>query len=147
MPNLAQQAACIQRRYAQFAVSLPKHNRLVIVGWVKPSARSCPYHFRLVYEQRHRPVVHILSPELQQGDSGQKPPHLYGDESLCLYLPGTWEYSDYEWLSDTIIPWISLWLYYYEDWLVNGNIWNGGGIHPEPTQDWSAQMKIRPSQR
>lgn len=32
-------------------------------------------------------------------------------------------------LAETIIPWASLWLFYFEDWLVT-NGWKGGGEHP-----------------
>jgi hypothetical protein len=32
-------------------------------------------------------------------------------------------------LSDTILPWASLWLFYFEQWLFSGK-WEGGGAHP-----------------
>jgi hypothetical protein len=32
-------------------------------------------------------------------------------------------------ISDTIIPWISEWLYYFEFWCITGE-WYGGGKHP-----------------
>lgn len=103
---------------------------VVVRGELRPTARSCMYSFRLVYPQGKPPKVHILNPPLQKGQNGEKPPHLYEDNSLCLYLPSTGQFSKYDLLSETIIPWISLWLFYYEDWLVNGNVWNGGGVHP-----------------
>jgi hypothetical protein len=31
-------------------------------------------------------------------------------------------------LADTILPWTSEWLFYYELWSVNGYEWLGGGI-------------------
>jgi transposase InsO family protein len=34
-------------------------------------------------------------------------------------------------LDQTIVPWTSLWLFYFEDWLSEGE-WRGGGEHPEP---------------
>ena len=145
MPNLAQQAAYIQRNHPNFKIRYLSHNQLEVRGSLQPSARSCAYFFRLTYRQHSRPVIHILSPELEKGATGEKPPHLYSDWSLCLYLPSAWEFSDYEWLNDTIIPWISLWLHYYEDWLVNGYIWNGGGMHPTPKPKKRNQQLIRPS--
>lgn len=33
-------------------------------------------------------------------------------------------------IANTILPWTSLWLYYYEIWLGTGK-WEGGGDHPE----------------
>jgi hypothetical protein len=32
--------------------------------------------------------------------------------------------------TETIVPWISEWLMYYELWLSTGE-WLGGGIHPQ----------------
>lgn len=29
----------------------------------------------------------------------------------------------------TVVPWTSLWLFYFEDWLDSGE-WRGGGMHP-----------------
>jgi hypothetical protein len=34
-------------------------------------------------------------------------------------------------IAATIVPWLSLWLYYYEVWLATG-AWEGGGISHEP---------------
>ena len=33
------------------------------------------------------------------------------------------------WIADTILPWTSLWLYFYELWHATGQ-WLGGGEHP-----------------
>ncbi len=37
-------------------------------------------------------------------------------------------------LADTILPWASLWLFYYEVWLATGE-WVGGGEHPGERED------------
>ena len=50
---------------------------------------------------------------------------------LCLYLPGTGEWTPALRLDQTIVPWAALWLYFFEDWLVSGE-WKGGGRHPDP---------------
>ena len=47
--------------------------------------------------------------------------------NLCLYYPGEWNSTMN--ISDTIIPWISEWLYYFEFWSITGK-WCGGGKHP-----------------
>jgi hypothetical protein len=39
-------------------------------------------------------------------------------------------------LSETIIPWLSLWLTFYEMWRVTGE-WDGGGI----THDGSKELE------
>jgi hypothetical protein len=33
-------------------------------------------------------------------------------------------------LDQTVVPWASLWLFYFEEWLAS-DVWKGGGIHPE----------------
>ena len=47
--------------------------------------------------------------------------------NLCLYYPSEWNSTMN--ISDTIIPWISEWLYYFEFWCITGE-WYGGGKHP-----------------
>jgi hypothetical protein len=38
-------------------------------------------------------------------------------------------------IADTIVPWLILWLFYYEIWHVTGE-WKGGGVHPpSPKRD------------
>ena len=34
----------------------------------------------------------------------------------------------------TVVPWTSLWLFYFEDWLAS-NEWKGGGEHPPATSE------------
>ena len=34
-------------------------------------------------------------------------------------------------LSQTIVPWATLWFYFFEDWPVSDE-WKGGGKHPNP---------------
>ena len=37
-------------------------------------------------------------------------------------------------IATTIVPWLSLWLYYYEIWLATGS-WQGGGVDHEPKSE------------
>ncbi|MGH8092034.1 MAG: hypothetical protein ACREIF_00990 [Chthoniobacterales bacterium] len=39
-------------------------------------------------------------------------------------------------LADTIVPWTSRWLYFYEIWLATGE-WMGGGIPHDPPGSFS----------
>lgn len=133
-PNLAQQAASIRRYRPSFQTEFYLHNQLNIYGELRPSARSSPYAFKLIYKLNKRPDVFITNPALERDINNELPPHLYSNGSLCLYLPGTRQFTAYNWLNDTIIPWISLWLYYYEDWMTNGYVWNGGGMHPDTSK-------------
>jgi len=38
---------------------------------------------------------------------------------LCLSLPGTGEWSPAKRISETIVPWTYLWLWYFEEWLAS----------------------------
>jgi len=44
-------------------------------------------------------------------------------------LPGTGEWTTSKVLADTVVPWTSLWLLFFEEWLWSDE-WKGGGIHP-----------------
>jgi hypothetical protein len=42
-------------------------------------------------------------------------------------LPGSGEWTNRKLIATTIIPWLMLWLLYYELWHATG-IWQGGGV-------------------
>ena len=85
-----------------------------------------------------RVAVRLVEPGLsyRHPDTGELAHHIYLDiddppqSCLCLY-----DYRDDEWgphrsIADTIIPWASEWLFFYEAWLATGK-WSGGGRdHP-----------------
>ncbi len=52
---------------------------------------------------------------------------MYDQKRLCLYLPGQW--SGEKPIAVTIVPWASVWLYFYEVWRATGE-WLGGGVEP-----------------
>lgn len=81
------------------------------------------------YNLLDNPKTIIISPKLTSNSKGEEIPHLYSRENLCLYHPKYREFKRTDFLSDTIIPWTSLWLYYYEIWRVTDE-WLGGGEHP-----------------
>jgi hypothetical protein len=70
--------------------------------------------------------VKIIDPCLERLE-GERLPHVYENDELCLYYPGEWSGKSH--IADTIIPWISEWLLHYEIWLATGE-WQGGGEHP-----------------
>jgi hypothetical protein len=47
---------------------------------------------------------------------------------ICVHLPEEWTPSSL--IADTIMPWISQWLRFYEVWQQTGS-WEGEGTHPE----------------
>lgn len=99
-----------------------------------PSPLSRQYVARIEYALGHAPKVFIEAPDLVDLAAGRRLPHVYEQSPprLCLYLPGTQEWHPALRLDQTIVPWTSLWLFYFEDWLVTDQ-WSGGGMHPDPT--------------
>ena len=96
-------------------------------GSVKPLPLSESYLVRLRYEKYKGPQVSIISPKLRLCDGALSIPHTYIGDYLCLYYPDYKEWTSAKYVAETIVPWISLWLMYYEAWLATGE-WLGGGI-------------------
>lgn len=86
------------------------------------------YKVRVVYRLGQHPVVNVIDPPLKARDGGRLP-HVYSGDNLCLYHPDYDEWSGGRVIAETIVPWISEWLYFYEVWLVTEE-WLGGGEHP-----------------
>lgn len=106
--------------------------RLVWEFSARPSPLSREYRLRIVYKQGGTPRVFVIDPDLTELAGGKDLPHVYQQKptQLCLYLPGTGEWSPEQWIFKTIVPWAVLWLFFFEDWLATGE-WRGGGKHPE----------------
>lgn len=99
---------------------------------VRPSPLSREYRLRITFKRGGVPKVFVEDPDLTLLAKGEVIPHVYMQKptQLCLYLPGTGEWSSKQWIYKTIVPWSVLWLYYFEDWLATGD-WKGDGKHPE----------------
>jgi hypothetical protein len=104
-------------------------NYLRAKGRLQPTPRSCWYSYEIKYWFRDNIKIFIREPLIKTEINGKKVEHLYKDGSLCLFFPKAKEIDSKKLIVDHIIPWISLWLFFYEIWLVTGN-WKGGGIHP-----------------
>ena len=103
-------------------------SRLECIGVLQPTPTSDAYTVRLEYEPPARPSVRVLRPGLQLAKGKTKLPHVFPENNLCLHLNTDWR-PDQK-ISEFIVPWISLWLYFYEVWLVTGE-WFGGGHEPQ----------------
>jgi hypothetical protein len=106
---------------------------LTSVGHVQPSPLGATYKVEIRYKVGKRPEVRVLEPALVCREDADRIPHMFGQECLCLYFPPANEWSGEMSLGHAIIPWISLWLYYYELWHATGE-WLGGGHEPELTE-------------
>ena len=127
--SIGEQIFSMKVKYPQFMTGFTSHNSMKVTGVLQPTSRSAAYGFVLKYNIADIPKTKIISPALAKNYSGEDIPHLYPNGNLCLYHPQYGEFSRTDFLCDTIIPWTSLWLYYYEVWHLT-NEWLGGGEHP-----------------
>lgn len=121
--NLGLQMARIKAVLPEADVTVQR-GELVCTAFLQPSPLSERYTARIVYRHRRRPRVTIIDPPLELAPGARSLPHIYGDGTLCLCLPGEWRESML--LADTILGWTSEWLLHYEFWLVTGH-WAGSG--------------------
>ena len=100
-------------------------------GMIRPTPISREYLIRIIYKPGSQPAVFVLEPSLGELAGGREIPHLYSQEKgeLCLYRPKYREWKPDQHISQTIIPWIYVWLFFFEEWLLS-NEWRGGGEHP-----------------
>jgi hypothetical protein len=122
--TLPHQSFKIIQRYPSFRYSKKGY----WLGKLRPSSLSPLYTVKIIYDW-YRPKVFILDPKIDD-DS----PHRYPDGSLCLYYPSDKSHHDGLFIADTIIPWTSEWLYYYEKWLED-EIWWGPEAPHSPKKE------------
>ena len=92
----------------------------------------------LLDTRRDQPRVRVLDPPLRprRRDAEGQLPHVYyvGDGPLdivlCMFDPGSDEWSPGTPLAETTVPWTVDWLASYEGWRATGR-WTGGGRHLE----------------
>ncbi len=128
--TIAEQLSAMRIKYPQFETCFTSHTGLKVTGSLQPTSRSVTYDFVLKYNLTDSPKIKIVSPELKRNEKGEGAEHLYPNGYLCLYQPKYREFTRTDLLTDTIIPWTSLWLYHYEVWHLTGE-WLGGGEHPK----------------
>lgn len=107
---------------------------------LRPTDMSMTYVVSIRYK-RGAVSVRVAHPPLQLRE-GQRPPHLYPDDRLCLYEPGKGQWDGSQAIAATIVPWAMEWLAFYEFWLACGE-WLGGGSHPESGATSSPAQQLR----
>lgn len=124
---VACQALALCSRYPDAQRPAVRAGRLRWTVRLQPSPLSVVYTVKVAYVVGIRPRVVILDPPLTVPE-GRTLPHVFPGDELCLYYD---EFNgDVDLLADTIVPWISEWLFFYETWLTTDE-WHGGGIHPD----------------
>lgn len=128
--TIAQQANVIKARHPNWDVQFDAVS-LLATGEIYPTSRSEAYTVEvwLGIKKGDTIKVRILNPKLVRNANDDKIPHMYSQKDLCLYMPRYAEFKRTDYISDTILPWTTLWLYYYELWHSTGE-WLGGGEHP-----------------
>lgn len=99
----------------------------------RPTPLSRTYTIQILYRQGGgAPDVLIAAPDLGPLTGGRRLPHVYSQRPprLCLYVPGSGEWHPAKRIAETFVPWATLWLFYFEDWLLTDE-WAGGGEHPK----------------
>lgn len=127
--ELITQLSNVTKTYSNIVNKHLKNGSVQLVLKLKPTENSIEYTIKLVAKQNRKRVdIFVVNPKITRIDGEKTTPHMYSDNSLCLFYPeySEWKYTDL-W-SETLIPWTSLWLYYYEIWKETGE-WLGGGIH------------------
>jgi hypothetical protein len=124
--GLGEQLAFMKLWWPGFA-TVVRRGRLRSEGDLVPSALSATYRVQITLPGGGLPEVRVLSPKLEERGDGELIPHMYGQERLCLCLPGQW--TGEKPIAMTVVPWTSVWLYFYEVWRATGE-WLGGGVEP-----------------
>ena len=131
----AQQYACICANPLCVGAGTLRPGRFVWRYKTSPTPISRLYSVRLNYRIGSSPQAVVEEPDLCCLASGRQLPHVYEQKppQLCLYLPGVGEWEPWMRIDRTIVPWSTVWLFYFEEWLVSDE-WKGGGIHPGKRQ-------------
>lgn len=126
--NIALQDQHIQRKFPNFRLN-KEDKKWVWVGHLQPTPESKKYIVKIEYCP-YKPRVFVLSPKVLE-----RAPHRYDDYSLCLYHPNDKSFDGQTLISDTIIPWTSEWLFFYEGWIKEG-VWWGKEAPHSPQRGW-----------
>ena len=97
---------------------------------IVPSPNSSSYRIRIDYTIGTPPKVYVIEPAvLKKANGATLLPHVFDTEEqrLCLFYGRIGEWDSSMFLSRTIVPWASEWLYFYELWVITGE-WLGEGI-------------------
>lgn len=127
---IAEQLAWLRARWGANWTVARQGGAIVAVGKVRPDDICREYTVQVRYGGG-QPKVTVIDPPLESRPDGAPIPHMYDQERLCLFHPKYRDWTQSKLLANTIIPWISEWLYFYEIWLATGE-WLGGGEHPTP---------------
>lgn len=102
------------------------HSTLVCRGTLQPTPLNDCYCVRIEYRAPTPPKVWVESPALRERVAGERIPHTFRDGRPCLFK---FDFRSDMVIARSVVPWLMMWLFFYEAWLVTGE-WQGGGLHP-----------------
>ncbi|WP_417858645.1 hypothetical protein [Xanthomarina gelatinilytica] len=126
----------IKRDFPEIKVLKSEWDNFEIVVKIRPTSISELYEVKIVYTENKWIKIFVVNKVLKTATNRTKLPHVYDShkQQLCLYSPSKKEWNAHNYIIDTILPWISEWLYFYELWLPEGK-WLGGGHNEYPNED------------
>jgi hypothetical protein len=77
------------------------------------------YTVCISYKSGFKPTVFIKSPQIVPSVKI----HMFDNGSLCLYDPNDYPIRKRFCLATEIIPWVIKWIFSYEVFKINGNVW------------------------
>ena len=146
IPTINQQISEMQRLWPQMALVKRDGPRALWRGPLTPLLQT--YEIQIAYRapliveridvRAMQPRVKVLRPALRPrpGDPEGRLPHVYYDGAgpndvfLCLLDPDSDEWSPFDGLAQTTVPWTIDWLAAYEGWRATGH-WTATGKHVE----------------
>jgi hypothetical protein len=134
------------KRYCPATVVIIDNDKTVQwEGTIQPTPISREYRVVVKYTLSHPPICIVKDPDISALAEGRKIPHTYRNHTgikgtqLCLYLPAikrknkVSEWQPTMFLANTILPWASIWLLYFEFWL-SSDVWDGGGVEHDESE-------------
>lgn len=85
---------------------------------------------RIEYRDGKRPRAFIEEPALGARE-GERIPHIYGPDEPCFFYPKHREWVPSMRIASSVLPWLEMWLVFYEVWRTTG-VWHGGGVDHAP---------------
>ena len=120
----------LRKTFPDSEISLHHNHGLTWVGKLQPSPLSSIYTVKLKYRLKKRPEVTVIEPQLSS-HNGEQLPHIFSGDQLCLFRYKYFEWDSSMRIDETIVPWISLWLLYYEIWTATGKWCGSNQEHSE----------------
>ena len=128
--EILSQVHMLQERYEVVTYKSQKDSFVVYIR-LRPTNESITYTVKVCCRVGASKVnIYVVNPQIGRREKGKLVPHMYKDSSLCLYYPKYEEWTIEDDWSETLIPWVSIWLFNYEIWKETGE-WLGGGKHPQ----------------